>query len=461
MTNGVDPLSQSIERLAEFVVECGQSAIPAEVEHFGRLLLLDSVGAMVGGTRYPAVRAMRVLLEGPRLSESDLPFGPLVTLGSAATWLDADSGGSFHPEGHRLPPVPTAHPAPHVLPVILHGAANGIDDDLLVKAFILATEVGMRFGTATSLRPGMHPHGIHGPVATAAAASMLRGHSASLTAAAMTHAIATPLAARLRVPMAGGTVRNAWTGLGAYYGAKAAAEAGQRKRLDAGTAARVLSTVVTPDVRLELLTDDLKSRWAMLDSYVKPYACARWIHPILDATRSALADRAGRPDVDAIQRIDVETFAFAASLSGIGLRSDLHARFSLPVCIAAVILDRELHAQSFLPDGLSRPEIRTLAELVHVREDPGFTAALPRERPSTVTITWHGGRQTSHHVRNSRGNPGDRLTLQEISAKFRSNVDTVLPPQLTERCIATLANRDSSERPRRVLADVAAQPGVS
>ncbi len=98
---------------------------------------------------------------------------------------------------------------------------------------------------------------------------------------------------------------------------------------------------------------------------------------------------------------------------------------------------------------------------MHVREDPGFTAVLPRERPSTVTITWQGGRQTSHHVRNSRGNPGDRLTLQEISAKFRSNVDTVLPPQLTERCIATLANRDSSERPRRVLADVAAQPGVS
>jgi 2-methylcitrate dehydratase PrpD len=316
MRDGNDALSQCIRRLAEFAVDVGQSPISPEVEHFGRLLLLDSLGALVGGTRYPAVRAMRDLFGGQRLAGSDLPFGPLFTLGSAATWLDADSGGSFHPEGHRLPPVPTAHPAPHVLPVILHGAANGIEDNRLVRAFILAIEIGMRFGTATSLRPGMHPHGIHGPVAAAVGASVLRGHSATLTAAATTQSMATPMAARLHVPMAGGTVRNAWTGLGAYYGAKAAVEAGNRQQLDAGTAARVLSTVVTTDMRLELLTDNLKSRWAILDSYLKPYACARWIHPILDATRSTLADRAHGPGVDAIHRIEVETFAFAASLAG-------------------------------------------------------------------------------------------------------------------------------------------------
>ena len=106
MRDGNDALSQCIRRLAEFAVDVGQAPISPEVEHFGRLLLLDSLGALVGGTRYPAVRAMRDLIGGQRLAGSDLPFGPLFTLGSAATWLDADSGGSFHPEGHRLPPVP-------------------------------------------------------------------------------------------------------------------------------------------------------------------------------------------------------------------------------------------------------------------------------------------------------------------------------------------------------------------
>ncbi len=72
----------------------------------------------------PAGAAFGDSLRGPEpTGPGDLPFGRLVTLGTAATWLDADSGGSFHPQGHRLPPVPTAHPAPHSLPVLLHAAA--------------------------------------------------------------------------------------------------------------------------------------------------------------------------------------------------------------------------------------------------------------------------------------------------------------------------------------------------
>ena len=74
-----------------------------------------------------------------------------------------------------MPPVPTAHPAPHVLPVLLQGAAEGVGDDELLQIFVVATEIGMRFGTATSLRPGMHPHGIHGPVAAAVAAAFCAG----------------------------------------------------------------------------------------------------------------------------------------------------------------------------------------------------------------------------------------------------------------------------------------------
>jgi 2-methylcitrate dehydratase PrpD len=386
---------------------------------------------------------MRERLGATSLRAAALPFGALFRLGTAATWLDADSGGSFHPDGDRMPPVPTAHPAPHILPVLLQGAAEGVGDDELLQVFVVATEIGMRFGTATSLRPGMHPHGIHGPVAAAVAASLLRGHRADLVARAMTQALATPRAARLWEPMQGGTVRNAWTGLGCYHGARAAAEAGVGQPVSMTSAEAALRAVVGPEIDAALLSGDLGSRWLFLNSYLKPYACARWIHPALDALSEGVADGLGtavpgdqhsRRDHERVERVDVETFAFAASLSGADLRSDLHARFSLPTCIATLLVDGELHAAGFLPGRLERPEVARLAGRVHVRENPDFTACLPRERPTTVTVTCTDGRETSRHVRHGRGNPDDPLSPDEVVAKFRSNVSTVLSDEVAAQC---------------------------
>ena len=97
--------------LGRFAERTRLSDVPDDVVAGTRLLLLDTLGALLGGLRYPEVRAL-----GSRLRERGATghagpsFGLLVTLGTAATWLDAGSGGSFHPQGHRLPPVPTAQP---------------------------------------------------------------------------------------------------------------------------------------------------------------------------------------------------------------------------------------------------------------------------------------------------------------------------------------------------------------
>src|SRR5919112_3889803 len=128
-------------RIAAFAHETSLEDPPEHVVTFVRALLLDTLGALLGGLRYPAVRALGESLR-PSVT-TDFPFGRLVTLGTAATWLDADSGGSFHPQGHRLPPVPTAHPAPHLLPVLLHAAANtGMSDRRLLEVFLVANEIG-------------------------------------------------------------------------------------------------------------------------------------------------------------------------------------------------------------------------------------------------------------------------------------------------------------------------------
>jgi 2-methylcitrate dehydratase PrpD len=423
-------MRKHLATLAAFATQQVHEALPSEVAAFARTLLLDTLGALVGGTRYPEVQALATQLGPGDLTATDPSFPALFRLGCASTWLDADSGGSFHPQGHRLPPVPTAHPAPHALPTLLSGAARGFDDDALLRVFAVSVEVGMRFGTATSLRPGMHPHGIHGPVAAAVAASLLNGHEAAATSSAMAQALSLPIAARLWQPMQGGTVRNAWTGLGAYYGARAAAS-------PEACPPDALRAVITGDADLAALTEGLGRRWAFLDSYLKPYACARWIHPALDALTLALGDRPA-----AVERIDVSTFAYAASLSARTVRSDMHARFSLPVCLATLVLDGELHAAGFLPERLARPALSDLAARITITENPAFTAALPHERPTSVTVLRPDGTQTTETVRNARGNPDNPLTPAEIATKFRANVETVLPDDLTQSLLDQTGTRD-------------------
>jgi 2-methylcitrate dehydratase PrpD len=429
-----------VSRLSAFVHETRWEDIPASVTSAARTLLFDSLGVLFGGLRYPAVQALGRTLHATEPTDGDAaPFARLVTLGTAATWLDADSGGSFHPQGHRLPPVPTAHPVPHSLPVLLHAAHTARHtDDVLLKAFLLANEVGMRFGTSTTLRPGMHPHGIHGPVASAVAASLLRRNAAEVTTQAILRAQAMPLAATLAVPMRGGTVRNIWTGLGAYYGAVAALQSEDGKQGSGPLIAELLDHAVCTDLSSETLAGDLGSIWRIADSYLKPYACARWIHPALDAWRAATSGVEGTVTGAEIAEILVETYAFAASLSEIGMDSDLHARFSLPVCIASLAMDGELHAASFLPDRLQRPSLRELAARVRVREVPEFSAALPHERPTRVTIKWSDGATTMGEVRNARGNPDDPLDPSEVESKFRRNVESILDAHAADALLASI-----------------------
>jgi 2-methylcitrate dehydratase PrpD len=168
--------------------------------------------------------------------------------------------------------------------------------------------------------------------------------------------------------------------------------------------------------------------WRLLHSYLKPYACARWIHPALDALRQALHDHPGVP----VSGIEVTTFAFAASLTGSRPRTDMAARFSLPFSLATFAVDGRLAADGFLPDRLVRPSVIDLAERVTVSEDPAFTAALPTERPTSVLVRFADGAEREVAVRNARGNPADPLPVDEVTAKLRHNVRDLLPADLVD-----------------------------
>lgn len=410
----------------------GVTGIPSETARAGRLLLLDGLGALTGALHYPV----------PRRLTSNEDVDSVIAIGSLATWLDAESGGSFHPDGGRLPPVPTAHAGAHAAPLLLvaldAAAADGnpIEDSRAILAYLVSVEIGLRLSIACSLRPGLHPHGIHGPVAAGLLRGLLSGgvdlHQVLLWSAAV------PVATALRVPIDGGTVRNLWTGLGAWHGLRAVDLARAGNRLDPAAVVDLFDKQAATGLDPVRLSGGLGERWELDNSYLKLYACARWIHPALDALALALAQLDA--SADDIAAISVTTYEFAASLSDPAPHTDMHARFSLPYSVAAYSYNRRLDARSFSEIGMARDAVADLARRVAVTADPAFTAALPERRPARVTITTFDGRSAVGEVANARGNPDDPLSNAEVIAKFRGNVEGIVEKRVANAMVRALVS---------------------
>jgi 2-methylcitrate dehydratase PrpD len=284
---------------------------------------------------------------------------------------------------------------------------------------------------------------VHGPAAAALAGVLARDGGPGELARAFLLGSSLPFAATLAVPMHGGTVRNVWTGLGSWYGALAAELARDPVDDGAGTYTALFDSAVCTDLHVEQLVGELGNRWDLVNSYLKPYACARWIHPALDAVLAATSRYEVR-GADVLG-VEVDTFAFAASLDAVDIGSDMHARFSLPYSVAALLTDGVLDAGSFLPDQLARAPVAELARRVTVREDPRFSAALPTERPARVVVRTADGRTLSAEVRNARGNPDTPLSREEVASKFRRNAGDLLERPVTEGVLDALLDPGSRE----------------
>jgi 2-methylcitrate dehydratase PrpD len=197
---------------------------------------------------------------------------------------------------------------------------------------------------------------------------------------------------------------------------------------------------------LDTLGEGLGFRWEITNSYFKPYPCARWIHPALDALSRVLAE-VPRP-ADTIAELSVETFAFVASLDDPDPSFDLHARFSGPYCAAALAYDGLLDAGSFP------------AREAGARGGTGARPRRPAHRgggahdgpaapgPTRVTLRRANGRRASAEVANARGNPDTPLSEAEIVHKFRRNAGDRVTPDVADGAVASLLS-PRADRPAR------------
>ena len=355
-------------RLSEFVGAVSLDRLPGEAIQAARLVLLDTIGAIVAGSAQPENRRLAAAMHERRSREGASLIGhggrvdPLL-----ATFVNATAGVALEvDEGTRLG---GGHPAIHVVPAALAVAEDtGADGRGLLESIIAGYEVCSRLGSATTPRPNVHSHGTWGTIGTAVAVAKLAG----LDAAGVRYVInlsATMSPANTWTPaLEGATIRNAYPGRSGLEGILAVDlhRAGFTGLTDAPT--DVYGTILADAFDPERALDGLGGPLRIEQNYFKLYACCRYNHFALDALLAMT--RAGEVRADEVERLVVTTIPFGPRMAGTAPASMLGAKFSIPYAVAAALVLGRVDVAAFEEPARDDSRIRALAGRVEVRADP-------------------------------------------------------------------------------------------
>ena len=403
-----------LDRLARLVEETSVERLPDAAIKAARLVLLDTIGAMVAGSALPENRRLADSVHERRSRASATLLGhggrvdPLL-----ATFVNATAGVALEvDEGSRLG---GGHPAIHVIPAALAAAEDiGADGGRLLEAIIAGYEVCSRLGSATTPRPNVHSHGTWGTIGSAVAVAKLARLDARAVKAVINLAASMSPANTWTTALEGVTIRNAYPGRSGLEGILAVDlhRAGFTGLPDAP--ADVYGTILADRFEPERALDGLGGPLRIEQNYFKLYACCRYNHFTLDALLALARDLTPAQ----VERVVVTTIPFGPRMADPAPVSMLGAKFSIPYAVAAALVLGRADVSAFVEPALTDPRIRALAARVEVRVDPQMSPRRSDYPTAVVEIVLTDGRTLSGSTRVVRGDFADPVPAAEIVDKF-------------------------------------------
>ena len=166
-------VTESVTALGSWVSGLRWSDVPEPVAERLGTVLFDVLAANAVGARTEGQRALRAAWPAPP-GHSPVVGGAVLTDPVTAAWLNGPATVCLElDEGNKYA---KGHPAAHVFPAVVALAAQlDVPGPDLAASLLAGYEVAARFGRATSLRRGAHPHGNWGVAGAAAGCARLLG----------------------------------------------------------------------------------------------------------------------------------------------------------------------------------------------------------------------------------------------------------------------------------------------
>lgn len=422
-------MNSATAQLAAFAAEMRYEAIPQAVIRKTEDLLVDWFASTVAGFGARPVESLTsfALAMGPQATPGcDTPeAGPsevIIRRARSSPYLAAmaNAAASHLAEQDDVHNGSVFHPATVVFPAALAVAqALGASGARLLCAAVAGYEVGIRAGEflGRSHYKVFHTTGTVGTLAAAAAVGNLLG----LTAAQMQHALGsagTQSAGLWEFLRTAADSKQLHTAHAAGAGLMAAylAHDGFTGAADILEGPQGMAAGMSSDANPAKLTDGLGTRWATLETSFKYHACCRHTHPAADALLQVMQQHALAPEQ--LARVVAHVHQGALDVLGPVLRpSTVHqSKFSMGTTLALVA--RFGHAglaefeQHFLDD--TTVALRDRVEMVL---DAEVDATYPQRWIGKVTVSTTDGRVLHGRVDEPKGDPGNTLSREEITAK--------------------------------------------
>lgn len=446
--------------MAGFAAGLSYADLPDPVVAKAGALLVDFVGAAVGGSATAEVAAMSVLVagRGGRPAATVLGAGFAAPAPDAAFCNGAAADVFEHQDGYRFGGF---HPS-HTLPALL-AVAEEVDADLraLLVAAVVAYEVSDRIGRATHPRAtqaGWFP--IAAAYGAAAGCAKLLGLPADGIADAIGAAAFFAPAVLIESIFAGPSAKPAFAGQLARAGVEGAqhAAAGLTGWREVVEHPRGLVPVLGGEPVTDT-TDDLGTEWTILDVHQKRFAGCRHTH----GAAQAAVELAREHDLDPVRvrAVDVETYDIALLLVDRPVGTDpstVACTLSLPYVVGAAVADRDVGGAQYDRARRTDPAVLRVADLVRLRPAADLEARYPEYTATRVTITTDDGARHTRTVDVPAGDSRAPLTRDQLLAKFDGYVGSVFGERIAGETAALLLAPPAAAPVRDLTGQLATRP---
>ncbi len=406
--------------LAAFAAELAFDAIPHAVVRKMEDLLVDWFGSAVAGHGARPVQSIAAfaMAMGPQSGLSELIVNRTATSPYLAAM--ANAAASHVAEQDDVHNGAVFHPGTVVLPAAVAVAqAIGASGIQLLTASIAGYEVGIRVGEflGRSHYKVFHTTGTAGTLAAAAAVGRLLG----LSPQKMEHAFGsagTQSAGLWEFLRTGADSKQLHTAHAAAAGLMSAylANDGFSGAADILAGPQGMAAGMSTDAEPARLIDGLGSRWATTETSFKYHASCRHTHPAADALLQVMQAHSLQPSD--LRKVVAHVHQGAIDVLGPVLNpSTVHqSKFSMGTVLALVarfghagLVEFEQHFQD--------PQTLALCARVEMQLDPEVDRAYPQRWIGKVTVYTADGRVLNGRMDEPKGDPGNTLDREEITAK--------------------------------------------
>ncbi len=407
-------------QLATFAANLAFADIPEPVVRKTEDLLVDWFGSCLAGKGARPVESIArfAVLMGPGTGKSEQLVSRVQTSPYFAAMVNA--AASHLAEQDDVHNGSVFHPATVVFPVALALTQSlGKSGKDLLTAAVAGYEVGIRVGEflGRSHYKVFHTTGTAGTVAAAATA----GHLLGLDASQMLHAFGSAgtqtggLWEFLRTGADSKQLHTAHAASTGLLSAQLAAD-GFTGAAQIFEGAQGMAAGMSSDADPAKLVDRLGVRWATAETYLKYNACCRHTHPAADALLQVMQAHQLKPQDIA----GVVTHVHQGAIDVLGPvvnPANVHqSKFSMSTTLALAARFGYAGLNEF-DQHFNAPETIALCNAVSMQLDAEVDAAYPQRWIGKVTVTTKDGRSLSGRVDEPKGDPGNTLSREEITAK--------------------------------------------